>query len=90
MRKKYVLRVYSDPGHGWVKVHRNLANDLGILGDISSCSYEKGDYVYLEEDRDMALLINAFTNKGIEFKFNEYHTNKTSRIRNFKPFVKVI
>ena len=54
------FRFYSDAGHGWLAVKRSLLIDLGIIGDITGCSYQKGDTVYLEEDKDMTTFIKVF------------------------------
>jgi len=45
---------FTDPGHGWLRVKRAELNALGIANKISPYSYMRGDYVYLEEDCDMA------------------------------------
>lgn len=52
MSKTYVF--HSDPGHGWVQVPMTELLDLGIAHKISSYSYMKGCFAYLEEDCDMA------------------------------------
>jgi hypothetical protein len=82
-----VFNVYSDPSHGWAKVSRQLLQELNILDRISSYSYQRKDYVYLEEDCDLSLLVETLQSKGIKFSFKEYHGNKTSRIRNYPRFV---
>jgi hypothetical protein len=53
------IEFYEDPGHGWCKIPRKLAHDLGFAHKISGCSYEDKDYIYLEEDCDFALFIDA-------------------------------
>lgn len=50
---------FTDPGHGWLRVKRAELNDLGIANKISPYSYMRGDYVYLEEDCDMAKFMKA-------------------------------
>ena len=81
------LNVYSDPQHGWCKVKRSLLVKLGIDKNISSFSYVRGDYVYLEEDRDMTIFITAMNNESIKFSFKETHGNRSSRIRNYDRYV---
>jgi len=49
----------SDPGHGWLHVKRAELERLGIAGQITSCSYQRGAMTYLEEDRDMTTFIRA-------------------------------
>lgn len=83
--KKKTIQVYSDSGHGWAKVKRSELVSLLICGEISSFSYEHGDYVYLEEDCDLGKYIDALKkyNTGIEIKFKEHHTNRRSKIRSY-------
>lgn len=69
------------PGHVWVKASKRLLPDLGIAGEITSCSYERGDYVYLEEDCDMGALCAALRARGIEPKFRQRYADWNSRIR---------
>lgn len=79
--------VYSDPGHAWVKVSKTFLTRL--LGTawrqtFTPYSYERGDYVYLEEDDDAARLITACRSAGIEPRFTDGSTSSTeSRIRSY-------
>jgi len=77
---------YSDPGHGWLKVPRTEIEKLGIAHQVSTCSFKNGNFVYLEEDCDAPLFIKAQEAKGIEVKFKEYSTNKSSKIRSYPSF----
>lgn len=77
------LNIYADPGHAWCKVPRKLLVKLGIEGDITSFSYQRGDFVYLEEDCDLPLLISTLRVKGKTVEFKEFHTNKSSKIRSY-------
>ena len=61
------LTFYSDPGHGWLEVERDLLVDLGIDGDITPYSYQRGEQVYLEEDCDYALFVLAMKKEGRDF-----------------------
>lgn len=80
------IQVYSDSGHAWAKVERSELVSLLLLGKISTFSYQRGDYVYLEEDCDLTLYVNALKAMNIECKFKESHTNKRSRIRSYDRF----
>lgn len=53
-------RFYSDAGHGWLAVKREILRNLGVLDKVSPYSYQKGATVYLEEDSDAELFIKAF------------------------------
>lgn len=80
------IKVYADPGHAWAKVPFKLLYRLGIQDKITRYSYMKGACAYLEEDCDLTTLVNALQSQGIAFSFDEYHGNKTSRIRNYLPY----
>jgi len=55
--KKY--RFISDPGHAWLEVPKADVYAAGIAQEISGYSYIHGKYVYLEEDCDAGLFIDA-------------------------------
>ena len=78
---------YSDPGHGWGKVSTAMLRKYcsTILNKISHYSYITNgkQFVYLEEDLDLPLVINHLRINGIETKCTETkHTNIPSKIRN--------
>lgn len=52
---------HNDPGHGWLEVPRAEARSAGILGRITHYSYQSRDgaTLYLEEDCDAALFVDA-------------------------------
>lgn len=87
--KTFTITMYSDPGHGWGKVKRIVLHNLGIANNISSYSYQRGEYVYLEEDCDLSALCMALNQRNTRIKFVEKHTDRDSRIRSYeryKPF----
>ena len=84
------FHVYSDPGHGWCKVSRKTLAKLGIQDKITTYSYQRGDSVYLEEDCDLSTLIVALRAKGIQPKFIEHTTNKSSKIRSYSHYIHYI
>ena len=51
--KKYIF--HNDPGHGWLEVGRDEIKGMAISG----YSYQQGDRVYLEEDGDLTLFLQA-------------------------------
>jgi len=79
--------IYSDPDHGWCKVNRALLKKLGIADQVSSYSYQRKDAVYLEEDRDLGLLIKALKENGKTFEYQEFNANKSSKIRGYHHYV---
>jgi len=78
---------YSDAGHGWAKVHLDLLEELGIRDKITSYSYMRGDYAYLEEDCDVSTLFKAAEAKGMGIKWKQMKpANNYSRIRSYDPY----
>lgn len=84
------LPYHQDPGHGWIAIPRTLARQL--LGPdfrrISPFSYQQRStgLLFLEEDRDAALLIAACERHGIALATREQHSNSDSFIRNLPSF----
>jgi hypothetical protein len=60
-------RFIEEPGHGWLEVPKAELVALGIAGQISPYSYQKGELAYLEEDSDLSKFAKA---KGFA-KFSE-------------------
>jgi len=82
MKYKFI----ADPGHGWLEVTRAELVVLGIESKISGFSYVKGTKVYLEEDCDMPLFLDALEAAGILVDFEEVYEENTP-IRNYKNFL---
>ena len=81
MRMQKVFTLYKDNGHAWAKVPRKLLALLGILKDITGGSYQRGDYVYLEEDGDLDTFMKAYPLATFRVR-----TSATSRIRRYDRF----
>lgn len=75
--------IYADPGHAWAKIDRALLTTLGIANRISSYSYQRGTSVYLEEDCDLTMFMQAAQTAGINIEFRMHHTDRQSRIRSY-------
>ena len=54
---------HIDGGHGWLEVERSELKRLGIETKISSYSFQRGDKVYLEEDCDATIFLDAYHGK---------------------------
>lgn len=80
------ITVYTDPGHGWGAVKRQLLADLGIADKVSTYSYQRGQTVYLEEDCDLSMLMGALRLHGITPEFVERHTDRRSPIRSYDTY----
>ena len=78
---------HTDAGHGWLEVpYRDLLNAGLHMSQVSGFSYAQvtDQYVptlYLEEDCDMPLFLNALQAKGEEFELVEQHHNGDAFIR---------
>jgi hypothetical protein len=55
----------SDPSHGYLKVPVRLAENLNFINKISEYSFFNKDYIWLEEDCDMALFFDALDEKSL-------------------------
>lgn len=82
------IQVYEDSGHGWAKVKRSELTKLGIENEISGYSYERGEYVYLEEDCDLDKYCTALIKLNIKFQFENHHTDRQSKIRGYARYTK--
>lgn len=84
-------KFYNDPGHGWLAVKRKELIELGVIGQISRYSYQRGGTVYLEEDGDASRFINACVAKGLcatanDFPYVSKYSEKNSPIRSYESF----
>jgi hypothetical protein len=83
-----IIHVFADPSHAWGKVKKSMLERLGVDREISPYSYQRGEFAYLEEDRDLGVFIAALENAKISYKFKEHRTDKDSHVRDmdmFKP-----
>ncbi len=80
---------HSDSGHGWLAVKRKELRDLGIEDKVSPYSYAKGNTVYLEEDCDAPLYINAQKIMfGVKVEIKRAKFQDRSPIRSYDSFRK--
>ena len=81
------ITIYADSGHAWGKVKKSLLNKLGIAEAISSFSYQREEYVYLEEDCDLPKLFDALDAQGIKFDIHDRVARYApSKIRTYAPY----
>jgi hypothetical protein len=81
-----VYDFYEDPGHGWAKVKRAVIDKLGIAEEVSSYSYQRGDFVYLEEDGDLGLLCTELRLRGVVPQLRRHVADRASRIRQYAAY----
>lgn len=81
---------YTDGGHGWLKVTKARLEALGISDKITSCSFMRGEYAYLEEDCDLSTYVKALLKQeGIEDKEGEVSEEYKTFMRKFWDKTKV-
>ena len=76
----------SDAGHGWLEVPIELIKKLGIAKDISDYSYVKDGKVYLEEDSDASIFVEAYKDTYGSIHFIEYDDGDESKIRDYRSY----
>jgi hypothetical protein len=86
MSKTFTVTVYSDGGHAWAKVKRQVLLNLGIANKISPFSYQLRDNVYLEEDNDLYVLYQALDSQGVRLKYVEKPSDRQSKIRSYESY----
>ena len=79
---------YADPGHAWLKVRIADLQELGIADKISTCSYMKGEFAFLEEDCDAGIYLRAaglYTESGWspDVMQKTSHSNYSSAVRSY-------
>jgi len=78
----------SDPGHAWLKVPVQLLRELGIADQITSYSYWRKGFAYLEEDCDASVFFNAYRARfGADPKFRERNRARGySKVRGYEHY----
>lgn len=78
----------SDPGHSWLEVRDVELMVLGVIDQVSSCSYQsRGRHlVYLEEDCDMPLFLNAYKARFGRFPYIETRHEEPCNVRELARF----
>lgn len=80
------FKFYSDAGHGWLAVKRELLEQFGLLSKVTHYSYQKGETVYLEEDCDASLFIEYLMANNIAYGITQIAACEYSRIRSYPRF----
>lgn len=91
MRKLKSLHIYSDCGHAWAKVKKTLLHELGIAEKITRCSYQYGEYAYLEEDCDLSTFLVAYFGGEIPKDWESQlktitHRSNYSRVKSYPRY----
>jgi len=80
---KLKFNYHQDAGHGWLAVKIDLIRELNISDKITSYSYMKNEYAYLEEDQDAGTFSKAF-----EAKFKHKPIINTLRQRSYRSVIR--
>lgn len=87
--KTVKLDYITDPGHGWVKCSWDLARKLDLVDKISSFSYTRNGYFFLEEDCDAPLLLTALKAKGVDVVLvDKPCRHRASKVRSYMRYDK--
>ena len=90
--KTQKLIFHCDRGHGWLEVPREDIDVLGLADEISNLSYllshthKRAGMVYLEEDCDATLYLDAAKAAGWTIQIVEGYTGIDSHIRRMDSF----
>jgi len=84
--KTFTITCYSDAGHSWGKVRRDVLVNLGIADKITRYSYQRGDFVYCEEDVDLTTVCMALNQRNTRVKFVEKRSERDSKIRSYERY----
>ena len=87
MQTIITLNFHNDGGHGWLECNREMISSTGIADHISKYSYQRGNDVYLEEDCDMPLLLNALRERSIGVVVNDMYQDE-SPVREYERYTK--
>jgi hypothetical protein len=81
---KYIFT--SDSGHGWLHVTRDEIDRLEIAAKISPYSYQDRDMIFLEEDCDLGVFLEAKEARGEPVEFEERVVNGDAFIRSLAAY----
>ena len=90
--KTQKLTFHCDPSHGWLEVPREDIDALGLADQISAYSYamaathKRAGMVYLEEDCDASLFLDAAKAAGWAIQIVEKYTAEDSPICKYPAF----
>jgi hypothetical protein len=79
-------KFFSDPSHGYIEVPLAELQSLGIDKDISSYSYANNGLVYLEEDCDYSVFIEAKAKANEPFDYDMIHLNDDAPCRGYPRY----
>ena len=84
MDKTFIF--HSDPGHGWLQVSKSDLEEFGVADKITPFSYVNRNFVFLEEDCDAGVFINAYEKKHGKMKIVDKNYNDSCLIREYARY----
>ena len=84
MNKHY--KFFSDSGHGYLEVTLEELKSLGIDKDISPYSFTRNGLVYLEEDCDYSLFIDAKAKANESFDYTTISIDGDAPCRGYSRY----
>lgn len=83
-----LIKYHQYPGHGWIEAPRAELDRLGLTSKISAYSYTShdGSTVYLEEDCDAPLYLQALNAEFRKYRLCDVHVDYDSSIRTLPRF----
>jgi len=84
--KKITLQMFTDPGHGWIKISLKHLNQLNLIDKITSYSYINNNHAYLEQDCDASLLMHTLKDNNVSYEFRYHHSNTSSKLRYYDSY----
>lgn len=79
-------KFHYDAAHGWLQVKHRELTELNIAATISIYSYQNGDTVYLEEDRDAGIFLQSAENSGWSVEIEQVDDGDYSKIRDLPSY----
>lgn len=81
-----VYTFFSDSGHGYLEVPLTELKRLGIDKDISSYSFTRNGLVYLEEDCDYSVFIDAKAKANEPFDYKAIYMDGDAPCRGYPRY----
>lgn len=81
-----VYTFFSDSGHGYLEVPLTELKRLGIDKDISSYSFTHNGLVYLEEDCDYSIFIDAKAKANEPFDYKSVSIDGDAPCRGYPRY----
>ena len=78
--------LFSSPSHAWAKVSCAQLINLGVSSKISAFSYRSGTDIYLEEDDDLTIFVEAAKKAGLEIDLVDRPIAQDQTIRQMDPY----